>query len=1140
MDFLHIFCFLFIEIGSIDERIYLFSTFDDESTENFDCLSIESTRFCRRPDKSIRLKRIFDQISCRSNGGDFLRIGELLSNSNSTSIEHFPFDEPNDNEFVCFCSNSNQFGLNCEYELPFGETFGETIEYQRDIRERNLVETRLNQTFICYETLKCDSGAMCLDWREICDGIPQCSVGIDENHCDYLELNRCDTNEYRCTNGMCIPEENYLDGHFDCFDWSDELPLKPSRLCSTESVSSICDDHICPPNFYSCGDGQCIEQRFPFLTTSPHLQCSNLRNLFGICETDPWIIFLTQPNGICLDEYFPLTLPTNRTDDDICIEHLRCSFIAGRSQHCSCSSRLTCDENLRKYCPLREIFYPRRNFFSPFYSTIYNRIRDSRNLQPDWILINGTIECHRQWVTVQNRRIRFPSDFNVKRLINDEFCSKIEKNLSSKCFNANESIDLCFEGNSCRSKTRIRDGFLDCLNERDESLFSSQLVKTSCEQNRRFRLFCSEDEPTCLNLMNVADEKRHCSNEFDEFWFGKYRKLSEIRCHERNQDECFLLRNYIEDSSKNIEKKISDENQIPFRYFCDSFWHFGSGEDENTFECRQQWKCFDDLFQCSTGQCIDPNWVNDDDFEWDCPDGSDETIKSSWIFDYLRRSKSTSIDFDRCHPERSLICLAANSSERLWICLDQKRISDGKIDCLGAFDERHQLKHCSQMTYLGNDFYCSSTNSCIPFYYHCQDSTARCPNLVDDHLWCSRTNQTNEFCSSKDDFICFDGQCKPHSRCDKISECLQGEDEFFCDYRSVQSHYLRNYRKEKWHDFSLNNRMLDVSSFPSNVNLISSTSATPPKKKIVSFRSNFIGNSSSFECHRGVAIVYRPNQSIVCFCPDQYYGDRCSFHSDRISLLLQWNFSSSIYSNDIDSSVQLRCWIFFMFDEEILSFRSIYLHPIVEKTRLKKFFFTFVYPRTFRFVQNRFKQNLSRFIVENQQNFSIRIEIYEIRPMRKVRLIYLWIYRIFFDFLPNFRLSKILRLKIVRSNENPCSISSCSNPNEFCQPILNENHRFVCLCREGFYGTNCSMKNKFCSKKFCGNSSLTFCQSNLQLSSTGKPFCICSSNYFGFRCQFQNGFLSNKSMFERWNMFNILSTRSTDLFVFEEIFWRIL
>jgi hypothetical protein len=36
--------------------------------------------------------------------------------------------------------------------------------------------------------------------------------GTDEESCDLLEFNECEDDEYRCSNGMCIPEVYFLDG----------------------------------------------------------------------------------------------------------------------------------------------------------------------------------------------------------------------------------------------------------------------------------------------------------------------------------------------------------------------------------------------------------------------------------------------------------------------------------------------------------------------------------------------------------------------------------------------------------------------------------------------------------------------------------------------------------------------------------------------------------------------------------------------------------------------------------------------------------------------------------------------------------------------------------------------------------------
>lgn len=116
------------------------------------------------------------------------------------------------------------FGQFCQYTFDSNELFTDIVTetFRRKEFDMNVEETNLT----CYVLIDCDRGppSSCLDWREICDGTVDCLNGIDEINCLELEITRCNENEYRCYQGMCILEQFLNDSPYnpDCLDSSDE------------------------------------------------------------------------------------------------------------------------------------------------------------------------------------------------------------------------------------------------------------------------------------------------------------------------------------------------------------------------------------------------------------------------------------------------------------------------------------------------------------------------------------------------------------------------------------------------------------------------------------------------------------------------------------------------------------------------------------------------------------------------------------------------------------------------------------------------------------------------------------------------------------------------------------------------------
>ncbi|CAF3762519.1 unnamed protein product [Rotaria sp. Silwood1] len=142
---------------------------------------------------------------------------------------------------------------------------------------------------------------MCLDWRQICDGMRDCTNGRDEENCFEMELNECDSQtEYRCRNGMCVPKSFSFDLTMDCMDFYDEQEFRDASANCFTDASVDCEEHTCGLAKFSCGDGSCLDRRWPETAfgSPPYMITGNdgvtvatllalaVQNLFSHCTLD--------------------------------------------------------------------------------------------------------------------------------------------------------------------------------------------------------------------------------------------------------------------------------------------------------------------------------------------------------------------------------------------------------------------------------------------------------------------------------------------------------------------------------------------------------------------------------------------------------------------------------------------------------------------------------------------------------------------------------------------------------------------------------------------------------------------------------------------------------------------------------------
>lgn len=215
--------------------VLLYETETSEPWEYSDCLYYHSTdgsmiKYCLRPGNRSLTEQNFttcvndaerwlfsDLLAQGISPNDILQWSSGIETVDSYARIYYNQSERIDltDEFLCNCTQAGSFGKYCEYNLLFGTfSINESLNNQFEIK-KDIIENQRWATIVCYETLLCDFGLLCLDWRNICDREQQCMDGLDEESCDKLEFNECEEGEFRCDNGMCIAEIYFLDGEYD-------------------------------------------------------------------------------------------------------------------------------------------------------------------------------------------------------------------------------------------------------------------------------------------------------------------------------------------------------------------------------------------------------------------------------------------------------------------------------------------------------------------------------------------------------------------------------------------------------------------------------------------------------------------------------------------------------------------------------------------------------------------------------------------------------------------------------------------------------------------------------------------------------------------------------------------------------------
>jgi hypothetical protein len=324
-----------------------------------------------------------------------------------------------------------------------------------------------------------------------------------------------------------------------------------------------------------------------------------------------------------------------------------------------------------------------------------------------------------------------------------------------------------------------------------------------------------------------------------------------------------------------------------------------------------------------------------------------------------------------------------------------------------------------------------------------------------------------------------------------------------CDF-SIDTTKRTHYRLDKRRWRANHRRWSQTSPYPLNANIttvdISSQSTRSFDSAIISHVNQSI-DLSSFWCNRGIGTL-RVNGSIACFCPPQYYGNKCQFHNDRFIFLLHVNLFHSIYASTRDDRLKLRFIIVFQFNNQTLGIHTFSSFLFLEEMITSKRRIHFHYSRSPDFLEHRLARYRNRSQIIHEQPYTLRIHMYELRRY-STKLTATWQYRIHFDHLPVYQLAQVLRLREIdhvrMTTRNPCSSSPCHR-NKECHQLINQPTHFVCLCGANRTGENCVVTDTVCRNNHCAHGGLCQAEYRSLLQGNHPPFCVCPYGYVGERC----------------------------------------
>jgi hypothetical protein len=372
-------------------------------------------------------------------------------------------------------------------------------------------------------------------------------------------------------------------------DWSDEYFANDGENCPFTFNTMECDEHLCYPREYSCGDGECVQwrsrmafQRIFNLTND----CFSKRNLNYMCEVSKDQPTWTLKNGLCWpdrdydDPRYPpwnIIQLSNLTNGKKCDYVFRCMLSDNFERDCPCQS-LNCTQIMINVCSEKDpwVLYPPPRLFTSNILIAYNYRQYKRNTNFGYLGLGGNLKC-RGFLSETEGYLSYPISQMVvvtphiqQVLCSGSFPNYIKQDAESPfkinkfCWNGSLTFNgrpyavepnIYIPEGQCISQYRIQDGTSDCLLGDDETKF---LGKSYCTDNvGKQRFQCYNHQNMCLTSNNLGTGTSQCSNSYDESWYGSGLRLSQdLPCESDLAAGCNRVKEYVQQSSLQNANRI--------------------------------------------------------------------------------------------------------------------------------------------------------------------------------------------------------------------------------------------------------------------------------------------------------------------------------------------------------------------------------------------------------------------------------------------------------------------------------------------------------------------------------------------------------------------------------------------------------